>query len=277
MTKRFNSEIFLYFVSVFLFSWAFWVPAAWYMNGMSIQELTTSPVFILLQTLGAAGPSVMAYIFLRYNRGKEAVREITKRYKIWRIHKKWYLLAIFLIPGLSLLALFVHHQYVEPVYLEGHALFDMFRELRWGVFLIFPLIFAAQIFTSPLLEEFGWRGYAQPLLQTDFSVLQSSLIIGFVWGCWHLPLVMAYNDHIIIIILTAICHSVIIGWILNSTKGSMLIVLLFHASLNVALNILSPTHDSLILFGFTAVVTGVIIYQMKSNNLKPFDNSFLSG
>jgi len=76
-------------ICTYLFSWAFWIPSALMFAGAeSIGQLITSPLFIALQTLGAAGPSIVAYFFLKYYHGKDAIKSITDRYKIWRLEIK---------------------------------------------------------------------------------------------------------------------------------------------------------------------------------------------
>lgn len=37
-------------------------------------------------------------------------------------------------------------------------------------------------------EEYGWRYYLQPFLQKRFGLRKGVLLLGLVWGIWHLPL-----------------------------------------------------------------------------------------
>lgn len=37
-------------------------------------------------------------------------------------------------------------------------------------------------------EEYGWRGYLQPILMERFGKRKGVILLGMVWGIWHLPL-----------------------------------------------------------------------------------------
>src|SRR5574337_857223 len=41
--------------------------------------------------------------------------------------------------------------------------------------------------TGPLGEELGWRGFALPRLLKRFNPFVASLVLGAIWGVWHLP------------------------------------------------------------------------------------------
>lgn len=41
-------------------------------------------------------------------------------------------------------------------------------------------------------EEYGWRYYLQPRLQQRFGLRGGVLLLGLVWGLWHLPLNLFY-------------------------------------------------------------------------------------
>ncbi len=239
----------------------------------SLGELITSPIFIALQTMGAAGPTVVAYFFLKKFHHPSDLKTVIARYKIWRVESKWYFISIFLVIAISLVSLLLQTVFSDTSLREGHTLYDMYQGMGLALLAVLPLVYVAQIFTSPLLEEFGWRGYLQPHLQRIFGVLPASIIIGVIWGLWHLPLIFAYGHNLAIAIISIICHSILMGWILNSTKGSMLMMLLFHASINVGVNMLSPGHDSIIMLIITVGVTGMVVFYMIRNKLKSFNHN----
>ena len=80
-------------------------------------------------------------------------------------------------------------------------------------------------------EEPGWRGYAVPRLQSGRTALRAALILGFLVAGWHLPLIMAgqvsWTD--IILIIGAV---IVFNWLFNNARGSVLIIMLAHASNN---------------------------------------------
>jgi uncharacterized protein len=269
-----NKGFVFYALATCGFSWLFWVPSAiMFREADSITELITSPLFIALQTMGAAGPSIVAFIFLKAFDDSTELKTVIARYKIWRVETKWYVISIFLVIAISLVSLLLHTVFFESPLREGHALYDMYQGMGLALIAVFPLIYVAQIFSSPLLEEFGWRGYAQPLLQNRYGVLPSSMLIGVLWGFWHLPLVLAYGHNLAVAIPLIVCHSMFMGWVLNSTKGSMLMMLLFHASLNVGLNMISPGHDSVIMLMVTMGVTGIVVARMRKHKVQPFNQA----
>jgi membrane protease YdiL (CAAX protease family) len=88
-------------------------------------------------------------------------------------------------------------------------------------------------------EEVGWRGYALPALQVRYGALLASLILGVLWGLWHLPVFFnpdtSYSRLPFLLFLVFIVPvAVLMTWLFNSTGGSVLMAMLFHAVLNTA-------------------------------------------
>jgi uncharacterized protein len=63
--------------------------------------------------------------------------------------------------------------------------------------------------------------------------------LGVLWGLWHLPLFWTpWNElttlNVVVYVLATICLTIIYTWVLNNTKGSLLIAILIHWSFDVA-------------------------------------------
>jgi membrane protease YdiL (CAAX protease family) len=90
-----------------------------------------------------------------------------------------------------------------------------------------------------LLEEFGWRGFAQPRLQRRYSALASALIVGAGWGLWHAPInylgLSQYGAMVVPLLivnfLSNVALAVLLAWVYNGTRQSMLLVLVGHFSI----------------------------------------------
>jgi CAAX protease family protein len=99
---------------------------------------------------------------------------------------------------------------------------------------------------GPLGEEPGWRSFALPRLQRLHGPLVGSLILGPIWAFWHLPIfwVPAWNFpptilNIVMFVIAAIAFTIVMTWVFNNTKGSLLIAVLVHASFDMVLAILN--------------------------------------
>ncbi|HEU4908871.1 MAG TPA: CPBP family intramembrane glutamic endopeptidase, partial [Propionibacteriaceae bacterium] len=92
-------------------------------------------------------------------------------------------------------------------------------------------------------EELGWRGFALPHLQDGHSALTATLILGPLWGFWHLPLWLtgsASNPLALfpIFVISVVAVSVLLTWLYNGTEGSLLLVVLLHATANLPITLL---------------------------------------
>ncbi len=115
-----------------------------------------------------------------------------------------------------------------------------------------PIVLAIPYFFLMLVigggqEEFGWRGYAQEPLQEKIGVIPASLVIGVIWGIWHLPLWFmsgdlhsAYSFFAFVIMTTSI--SIMYAWLYNSSGKKLIVVMFFHAMNNTAAPLLPFLH-----------------------------------
>jgi len=190
----------------------------------------------------------------------------------WKLSFKWYLIAIFLPLLLAVIAILIH--------LISSGEFSQVSSLAWlsslPIFLVsIPIVILTKLPLGPMAEELGWRGYALPRLQRKMSALNASLILGLLWGLWHLPAfwvpgaalgldVTPTFYTIAKYVFDVIGVTIIFTWIYNNTRGSLLIDFLFHAAYNALPGLLFvstgifPNTYTWVIWGFAVLL--IFIY-----------------
>lgn len=120
-------------------------------------------------------------------------------------------------------------------------------------------------------EELGWRSFLQPNLEKKNSVLLASIIVGLIWGFWHIG---HYKNGLIFMIgflIFTVSASIILAWILRDTRYSILISVLFHTSINIGFFVLfknSLTDSKLMIInGIVWMIPTIGIIIMTGKNL----------
>jgi membrane protease YdiL (CAAX protease family) len=186
---------------------------------------------IFIQTLG---PTIAARIVLTTIGGRVAYREMRRGGWLWRVRVRWYVVALVVIPAACLGAVAVLPEGIG-------ALQNASAGAMVSTFAIFLVI---GFFSGPLFEEPGWRGFALPRLERDRGPLVGTVILGILWGAWHLPqfLVpewagqnggsdMATIAAFLVLVMTL---SPVLTWVYNHT-GSLFLAMVTHASINASL------------------------------------------
>jgi len=177
-------------------------------------------------------PSLVGFVMVAVLAGKQGLLEWIRSALRWRVGIKWWIIAI-LGESLLMLATVALSMFLG----NNPPQYSVFRTELW----VLPLYFLIIVFFGSLGEELGWRGYALPQLQNKYSPLVSSVILGFLWGLWHLPMFFnpdsdKYTQGLIFIIPFiggCIGNSLIMTWLYNNTRGSSLVGgVILHASLN---------------------------------------------
>jgi membrane protease YdiL (CAAX protease family) len=215
-------------------SWLFWIPLALW-GGAPMQF-----PFVILMTLGGLGPA-LAEILLIFGFGTRAQqRDYWRRiFDLTRIDPGWLVVTILLFPILNAVALLLNAAMggAWPAFETAGRLWA--QPLTLVPYVLFMFVF------GPLPEELGWSGYALDAVQSKWSALTSSLIIGGVWAIWHLPLffVAGTFQHTQIgfgtatfwwYILPTLPISVLDTWIYNNTHRSTLAAALLHFMVNLS-------------------------------------------
>jgi uncharacterized protein len=170
------------------------------------------------------GPFLAALVVLPFTHGRAGVMTLLRRMLKWRVGVGWYAVAL-LLPMImtgtaASLNVLLGAQAPAPGALAAWP--SLF--LTFAVLLLVPGIGGAW-------EEPGFRGYAIPHLQAKRSALIASLVLGGLHVVWHLPLFLIGNiQWADIVFLPA--WAVVLTWVLNSTGGSVLLIMLSHAMNN---------------------------------------------
>jgi hypothetical protein len=187
----------------------------------------------VLRIGGTFGPLAAALAVTLAGEGRAGVIRLLKPLGFWRVNVLWYLVALFATAVTVFTAL--------GLYFAGGGHRLVFNDLS-QVYLVVP-VFLYVLFFSVLGEETGWRGFALPRLQQRLGPLKASLLLGLIWGLWHIPLFGIpgnFHHHIPLglFILQDVALAVVMTWIYNHTGGSLLLIHLFHAASNTTLGVL---------------------------------------
>ena len=212
--------------------------------------LLREPAAIAIATVG---PSVGAWVVLTATDGKPARDDLVRRVRLWRVRPRWYLVALVGIPAACLAAAAV---------LPGGA-DALATPSRAGMAVTFLAYLVLGFFSGPLFEEPGWRGFALPRLEVAHGPLGGTLLLGVLWGAWHLPqfLVPAWAAEnggadpltVIEFLLLVVALSPLLTWVYNST-GSLWIAMVVHASINASLAAVPAPPGGPMLVGLGAFV-----------------------
>jgi membrane protease YdiL (CAAX protease family) len=172
--------------------------------------------------LAVYSPAIAAFILVARNSGTAGLRRFLGRALLWRCSAAWY---AFLIIGIPLI-------FICGSAFRGNLLTEPFP------FASMHSVFAALVLAAIKgpMEEFGWRGFALPLLQRKLAPLWAGLILGVIWGLWHLPAFLLSGTQQSEWSFTAffagcLAISVIATALFNQSHGSILLSAFFHFSL----------------------------------------------
>jgi membrane protease YdiL (CAAX protease family) len=215
--------------AVFALAWT------WGYGALAIAYVDGPTVVVELDRVPAIwGPLLAAAAVVWLNGG--SLRAWAGQATRWRVAPRWYAVAFVLPVALTELSTLVAFVAGTPVAYGG-------LQPPWLYAAGFLLILLAM----GGLEEFGWRGFAQPILQERYSALAASLVVGATWAVWHYYLfvfdVAVYaNVDVGLFTLRLVTISVVYVWLYNGTGGSVLVAMVYHAAGNLAA-VLEPAGD----------------------------------
>ena len=190
--------------------------------------------------------------------GKDGLVRLLKRYLQGRVTWKWYLAAFLLEPACITLGVYINAAFagIAPDFshVMAHEIFGESAKLWLFVLPFFLIDFIANG------EEIGWRGYVLPRLQSKYNALTSSLILGVLWGLWHLPKFLSHWSAVSFawFMLHTMVFAVTLTRLYNGTRGSLLLVTIMHASANTA-GIFFPMSNTVSSENMGAYITYILL------------------
>lgn len=233
-----------YFVLTLAISWGglLMVGGAGIFAGSSWQ---TDPTFLpAIQTM-LLGPPLAGILSTILFSGTDGLRELFARFTRCRVHGRWYAVALLgapLIQGGVLAALSLSDPvYLPPILTSSDKLGLLLPAITYGI-------------VGGLLEEVGWTGFAIPRLRTRYSVRTTGLIVGVVWGVWHMlqmwwvgstsfggvPAEVFLPVYFVTAIAALTAYRVLMVWVYDRTASLFVAVLMHGSYIMCTLFVLAP-------------------------------------
>jgi uncharacterized protein len=171
-------------------------------------------------------PTISALVVSGITGGPPAVKKLLHGYIRWNVSWRWYLAALtLLLFPLTIGLIYQASGYPSQGLVPGTTVPTLLG------------LFVFTFFSGPFAEEAGWRGFALPRLQSRYNALVSSLILGVIWTCWHIPLYFhpepGSRMFFPAFLGLNIFLSIYFTWLYNNTRGSLVITILAHFAFNL--------------------------------------------
>jgi membrane protease YdiL (CAAX protease family) len=210
-------------------------------HGITSDDWRAEGAFLGAVLVMLAGPCVAGLLSIGLAGGRAGFRDLLARLATWRVGARWYAMAILPAPILTggvLVALSL----TSPIFTSDRKWIVVLSGMAAGV--------------TTLCEEIGWTGFAVPRLRVRFSVLATGLIVGVLWGSWHLlqqifisgtyagtiPRVVYLPLGFLSAVAMLTAYRVLMVWVYDRTR-SLFVTTLMHASLTAS-NVFIFTPDA---------------------------------
>lgn len=221
-----------FFVLANAASWIAWLPYVLSLHGLGVWDFRFPGGAIGGQLLGMLpgaylGPIGSALLVTAIADGRAGVRTWAQRLWRWKVGWRWYVGILAGVPVAMVLS--------ALVFSGGEAHMPSAAVLAALV----PGLLA-QMVTTGLAEEPGWRDFALPRVQRALGAPRAALVIGALWGLWHMPLYLTewggwpevswYRP--LEFVAFCIAFNVVMTWVFNRTGQSLPMAMLLHVSIN---------------------------------------------
>lgn len=238
-----------FFLLAYLFSWSYWLPIA-----IFGQHLSHFP--------GLLGPMLAAFTVGYVSEGETGVRDLWVRMFRWRVPFRWYLAA--LIPAAAGVVGVAFLGVAGNGWPSLAQLSTMPGLPAVGLLAVLAMVLVINGYG----EEVGWRGFAWVRLRERHSLPGAAALLGILWAGWHLPVFwldtgMRDLDWFVIPgwVIGLMAGAVVLGWLYEHARSSLLIVAIFHTALNMASATLATEGLPAAIASATVIVWSILILR----------------
>src|SRR5215213_7825800 len=221
------------------------------------------------------GPGVAGILLTGLLHGRAGLREFASRLLKWRVGARWYAVALLAAPilltGVMLALSLISPEFLPRIFITSHKASVVLMGIVLGL-------------VAGIFEELGWTGFAIPRMRLRYSVLATGLIMGVLWGAWHLlqsywasgvssgeiSLALWLADAVVgTFVGQLVAYRVLMVWVYEHTQ-SLLLAMLMHASFAANTFILFPPSavmaNLISGFAYTAVLWVVVAVVAVANH-----------
>ncbi|GAB3176104.1 CPBP family intramembrane glutamic endopeptidase [Telluribacter humicola] len=253
-------QLLTYFGLAYLLSWVIWLPL--YGPALGLAGL---PIVPYHHALGGLGPLLAAFLTTWLYARKEGVRQLLAQ--CIRVRPLMYLTIALLSPFVlaTIAAVMAYYLNGTTIQLSG-----LLRSKEFPEFNLLTL-FVYNLFFFGYGEEVGWRGFALPRLQDRMGTLKASLVLTAFWAFWHLPLFLYRPGYTSMDVagavgwvLSLLTGSILLTWLYNSSRGSVLICTVFHSTIDIAFTADMADQHIVSYMGFLITLWGILTMSLSA-------------
>ncbi len=224
-----SHPVLIYFALTFAISWGC-VLMVIGPGGIPVTTQVSEELMPFVYLTMLLGPSIAGILLTGLAHGRAGFRELLSRLLRWRVGARWYAVALLTAPLLATALLLVlsllSAEFLPVIFVSGDKTSLLLSGIVAGLMVGF-------------FEELGWTGFAVPRLRQRYGVFATGLIVGLLWGAWHLLLFWEGGSSTAAFSLALLlgrlfswlpAYRLLMVWVYDRT-GSLLVVMLMHASL----------------------------------------------
>lgn len=190
---------------------------------------TESPLFMVMFIVGSWGPTIAAVLTVLIAEKGKGIGDLFRGWGRWKVGPGWYAAA------LSPFAVAFLTAFIYLIVMGKPAPGPMQSVTAPTIIMMLVMC----VLTGATGEEPGWRAFATPRFQHHLGALGTSVVLGMIWALWHLPLwflegTPQYNLEFVPFAISCVTETILLTWIYNNTRGSLVMASLFHLSINVS-------------------------------------------